>query len=84
MSKEPNVIGIALLFLILNKKSNLFYDLHRITETLNRIDRLGSTVNSIPDLNTIAQRIGPMLSMLSATDEMNYDDYHEEKGNAIF
>ena len=84
MSKDPNVIGIVLLFLVLNKKSNIFYDLHRITETLNRIDRLSSTVNSIPDLSTIAQRIGPMLSMLSSADGLTYDDYNEENRNAIF
>ena len=84
MPKNTDILGLLLLVLILNKKSNLFYDLHRLTETLNRLDNLSSTMNSIPDITSMAQKIGPMLSMLNNTSLQTYDDYYEENGNAIF
>ncbi len=84
MARDSDIIGVLFLLFILSKKSNIFLDLHRIADTLNRLDRLSSTMNSIPDLNSIAQKIGPMLSMLSYNQDSSYDDYHEENGNAIF
>ena len=84
MPKNSDILGILFLLVILNKKSNIFYDLHRLTETLNRLDNLSSTMSSIPDITSMAQKIGPMLSMLNNNSLQTYDDIYEENRNAIF
>lgn len=84
MPKNTELIGLVLLLVILNKKSNLLYDLHKMTDLLDRIDRLSTTANSLPDLNSIMQKIGPLMSAINSNSLPSYDDYDEENRNAIF
>lgn len=84
MPKDNNVVGIVLLLLILNKRSSLFHDLHKMTELLDKIDHVSHAVNSLPNVGQLIQNIGPMLSMLETNSLPNYDDYIDENRNAIF
>ena len=59
-------------------------DLHRMVEVLNKLDRVTSTVNSLPDINQIAQKIGPLMSMLNSNALPSFGDYDNENQNAIF
>ena len=51
MPKDTNIIGIIFLLVLLNKKTTMVTDLHRMVEVLNKLDRVTSTVNSLPDIN---------------------------------
>ncbi len=62
----------------------MFSDLHRMAEVLNKLDRVTSTVNTLPDITQMAQKIGPLMSMLNSNTLPSYDDYEEENRNAIF
>lgn len=84
MPKDTNIIGILFLLVLLNKKTTMFSDLHRMIEVLNKLDRVTSTVNSLPDINQIAKNIGPIMSMLNTNSLPSFDEYEDENRNAIF
>lgn len=84
MPKDTDILGIVFLLILLNKKTTIFSDLHRMAEVLNKLDRVTSTVNTLPDINQMAQKIGPLMSMLNSNTFPSYDNYEEENRNAIF
>lgn len=84
MPKDTNIIGIVFLLVLLNKKNTMVSDLHRMVEVLNKLDRVTSTVNSLPDIGQMAQKIGPLMSMLNSNALPTFDDYNNENQNAIF
>ena len=84
MPKDTDILGIVFLLILLNKKTTIFSDLHRMAEVLNKLDRVTSTVNTLPDINQMAQKIGPLMSLLNSNTFPSYDNYEEENRNAIF
>lgn len=84
MPKDTDILGIVFLLILLNKKTTIFSDLHRMAEVINKLDRVTSTVNTLPDINQMAQKIGPLMSLLNSNTFPSYDNYEEENRNAIF
>ena len=84
MPKDTDILGIVFLLILLNKKTTIFSDLHRMAEVINKLDRVTSTVNTLPDINQMAQKIGPLMSLFNSNTFPSYDDYEEENRNAIF
>ena len=84
MPKDTDILGIVFLLILLNKKTTMFSDLHRMVEVLNKLDRVTSTVNTLPDIGQMAQKIGPLMSLLNSNSLPSFDDYDNENQNAIF
>ena len=84
MPKDTDILGIVFLLILLNKKTTILSDLHRMAEVINKLDRVTSTVNTLPDINQMAQKIGPLMSLLNSNTFPSYDNYEEENRNAIF
>lgn len=84
MPKDTDILGIVFLLILLNKKTTMFSDLHRMAEVLNKLDRVTSTVNTLPDIGQMAQKIGPLMSLLNSNSLPSFDDYDNENQNAIF
>ena len=50
MPKNSDAIGILFLLLLLNKKIDLSHDLHRITEILNMVQKIGPMMSMLDSL----------------------------------
>ncbi len=84
MPKNSEILGFFFLLLFLNKRTDMFNQLHRITEILNRMDNLSGAANSISDINALIQKVGPMMSAFNNLQSTSSDEYYEENRNSIF
>ncbi len=47
MPKNSDIIGVLFLLLVLNKKNDLFQDLHKISELLNMMQKIGPMMSML-------------------------------------